>query len=39
MKTAVTGAKNPAFENIAIRIAIRGLTEFESVHLTLNRIK
>ena len=31
--------KNPAFENIAIRIIIWELIEFESVHLTSNRIK
>ena len=34
-----TGAKEPAFENIAIQIAILELIEFESVHLTSNRIK
>ena len=31
--------KNPAFENIAILIATWELIEFESVHLTSNRIK
>ena len=31
--------KNPAFENIAIRIAIWELIDFESVHLMSNRIK
>ena len=31
--------KNPAFENVAIRIAIREITTFESVHLTSNRMK